>query len=112
MHRASLHRLVPALSSSARRGGCGDDSGTTTDGDRRPVRGRPQAKGQLVITEIMADPAGADDDSFEWFELYNPGPDEVSLAGVGLEYSKVDGTDGKGHRIPDSGLTHRPPAPT
>jgi hypothetical protein len=110
MHRITLHRLVPALVAlvSLALGACGDDSGTTTDGAGACAAGLKP--GQLVITEIMADPAGADDDGVEWFELYNPGPDEVSLAELGLEYSKVDGTDGEGHRIPDSGLTLAPGA--
>jgi hypothetical protein len=32
----------------------------------------PYAAGQLVITEIMADPADVADESGEWFEIYNP----------------------------------------
>jgi len=32
----------------------------------------PYAAGQLVITEIMPDPADVADESGEWFEIYNP----------------------------------------
>lgn len=110
MHRITLHRLVPALVAlvSLAPGACGDSEGTTTDGVGTCAAGLKP--GQLVISEIMPDPANADDEGIEWFELYNPGPDEVSLAEVGLEFSKVDGTDAEGHRIPDSGLTLAPGA--
>src|SRR5512147_556886 len=40
--------------------------------------------GDLVFTEIMADPDGADSGN-EWFELYNATAAEVSLAGLTLE---------------------------
>lgn len=54
--------------------------------------------GDLVITEIMANPAGADSGR-EWFEIYNAGPEEVDLQGVLLVHSREDGTDAKLHRI-------------
>jgi cysteine-rich repeat protein len=37
--------------------------------------------GGLVITEIMVDPAGTDD-NMEWFEVYNPGPAPVQMTGL------------------------------
>ena len=99
MHRTTLHRLVPALVAllALAAGACGDDTGTTTDG-----AGSCSAAlkpGQLVITEIMPDPKGADDNGVEWLELYNPGSEPIALAEVGLEWSQVDGTDADGHRI-------------
>lgn len=104
MYRASLNRLTLALLTGLFAApGCGaddmtSDSQTGDDGGPGDCEAA-LAKGQLVFTEIMADPKGADDDSFEWFELYNASTSELSLSGVGLEYSKPDGTDGKGHLI-------------
>jgi len=95
MHRASLYRLVPALLLLAAVG-CNNDTaagGTCEAG---------LAKGELVITEIMADPKGADDSSFEWFEIHNPTDAEITLTGVGLEHSKLDGSSAKGHRVTDA----------
>jgi hypothetical protein len=98
MHRASLLRLVPALLAGALAPACGDD--VPTDPDVGSCEAKLLA-GQLVITEIMPDPAGADADGVEWFELHNPTDADVRLIGVGLEYSKVDGTEAKGHRLKD-----------
>lgn len=97
MHRASLNRLVPALLLLTM-AGCGDG---TADGSGGACEAG-LAAGELVITEIMPDPKGADDSSFEWFEIYNPGAEEVTLSGVGLEYSKIDGSSAKGHQIKDA----------
>ncbi|MEZ4426855.1 MAG: lamin tail domain-containing protein [Nannocystaceae bacterium] len=46
--------------------------------------------GALAITEIMANPTGADDGR-EWIELHNPTPVPVSLEGVRVILSKVSG---------------------
>ncbi|MCB9704192.1 MAG: lamin tail domain-containing protein [Myxococcales bacterium] len=54
--------------------------------------------GDLVITEIMADPQGADDGR-EWFEIYNPGDTSVNLQGVVLAISKANGDSLKSHTI-------------
>ena len=97
MHRASLNRLVPALLLLAA-AGCNNDPVDPDIGTCEAAL----AKGELVITEIMADPAGADDNSFEWFEIHNPGASEVTLTGVGLEYSKPDGSSAKGHLVKDA----------
>jgi hypothetical protein len=48
--------------------------------------------GDLVITEIMANPAGTDDGK-EWVELYNASAAPISLGGVELRLSKPDGSD-------------------
>jgi hypothetical protein len=47
----------------------GSDIDAPYDG---PTGITPYAAGQLVITEIMADTVGVDDESGEWFEVYNP----------------------------------------
>jgi hypothetical protein len=52
--------------------------------------------GDLVITEIMPDPDGADGGN-EWFELYNSTTQEVSLAGLSLEL--VTGRGSKVHVV-------------
>ncbi|MFV8749369.1 lamin tail domain-containing protein [Nannocystaceae bacterium ST9] len=62
--------------------------------------------GDLVITEIMADPEGSDD-GLEWFEIHNPTSEAIDLAGVELIVSKPDGTSRKAHAIARS-LTIEP----
>ncbi|MBN2498981.1 MAG: lamin tail domain-containing protein [Deltaproteobacteria bacterium] len=47
--------------------------------------------GDLVITEIMADPAGKDEGK-EWFEIYNATSKSLSLRGVRLVASRADGS--------------------
>lgn len=42
-----------------------------------------EAHAELVISEVMYDPLGADADA-EWIELYNVGPDAVSLGAYGV----------------------------
>jgi hypothetical protein len=104
MHRTTLRRLVLSslLAAPALVGGCGDDSSGQTCA-------AGLVAGQLVITEILADPEGADDDGIEWFEVYNAGSETVSLVGVGLEVSKVDGTEAEGHRIPTTATVELEP---
>ena len=111
MHRASLIRVVPLLTSLFA-AACGDDVGVS-DSAAPPVVGECTAmlkKGQLVITEVMPDPAGADDDNFEWFEIHNPTDQPLSLTGLGLESSKIDGSSPKGHLIKDETLMIEPGA--
>jgi hypothetical protein len=50
-------------------GGAGSVSDGGSDG---PTGITPNARGQLVITEIMADTVTANDDNGEWLEIYNP----------------------------------------
>jgi hypothetical protein len=54
--------------------------------------------GDVVITEIMADPAGADD-GFEWFEIYNASGVDLDLSGAVLRYRRVEGTGERGHVV-------------
>ncbi|MBN2358800.1 MAG: lamin tail domain-containing protein [Deltaproteobacteria bacterium] len=42
------------------------------------------AQAQPIITEIFYNPPGTEG-SFEWFEIYNPGPGELALAGMVVE---------------------------
>lgn len=48
--------------------------------------------GDLVITEIMANPDGADDGN-EWFEIYNNTGSSVDLRGLALKYVSGSGTE-------------------
>ncbi|MFC1654262.1 lamin tail domain-containing protein [Myxococcota bacterium] len=61
--------------------------------------------GDLVITEIMANPAGRDEGG-EWFELYNPSASGVDLTGVKIEAARADGTGQSEHIV--AGATIRP----
>jgi hypothetical protein len=55
--------------------------------------------GDLVISEIMANPSG-DDTGHEWFEVYNPGSKTVDLAGVTLLTARSDGSSPKAVTLP------------
>ncbi len=57
--------------------------------------------GDLVITEIMANPAGQDEGQ-EWFEVFNPGSTAVQLKGLRLESARTDGTAQQEYTITDS----------
>ena len=54
--------------------------------------------GDVVVSEIMADPEGADD-GFEWFEIFNASGRAVELGGAVLRYRRADGTGEKGHVV-------------
>jgi hypothetical protein len=56
--------------------------------------------GDIVVTEIMANPPGVDSGS-EWFEIYNATPEAIGLSGVDLVHSREDGDDEKRHTISD-----------
>ncbi len=76
---------------------CGGSSGRT-DGAGECSNLLP---GDLVITEVMANPDGADK-GLEWFEVYNPTDEEIDLTGVLLRFRKADGSGEKIHRIRDT----------
>lgn len=98
MQRSTFRLLVLplALAAPLLAPGCGDDgAGSCPAG---------VAVGELVISEIQVDPEGADDEGVEWFELYNASDRSIKLTGLGLEYSKVDGSEAKGHRISEGPL--------
>jgi hypothetical protein len=50
----------------------------------------PPAGGDLVINEVMQNPSSVFDDAGEWFELFNPGPNDVDIEGWTV---KDDGSD-------------------
>lgn len=52
--------------------------------------------GDLVISEIMGNPAGTDT-GHEWFEIYNATSKQVTLKGVRLTVSRADKTGAKDH---------------
>ena len=54
--------------------------------------------GDLVISEIMANPPGADDGR-EWFEIYNAAETDFDLRGVAFLLGREDGTDNEYHRV-------------
>ncbi|MCA9580182.1 MAG: lamin tail domain-containing protein [Myxococcales bacterium] len=51
------------------------------------VCGRPAAvAGELVITEIMANPKAVSDASGEWIEIQNTSSDTITLKGLGVQF--------------------------
>ena len=56
------------------------------------------APGDLVITEVHANPDGSDGDG-EYIELFNASPEQLSLDGVVLATGRSDGTGIKTHRF-------------
>jgi hypothetical protein len=76
-------------------GSAGDDG--DTDGDAYAC-GAGLVPGDLVITEIMADPPGADSGR-EWLEIHNASAGDVELAGALLLYSRQDGSSSKVHMV-------------
>ena len=54
--------------------------------------------GDLVISEVMANPMGPDDGQ-EYFEIYNASSAAVDMTGVTLRYAKADGTGEKTHTM-------------
>ena len=59
--------------------------------------------GDLVISEIMANPAGTDTGN-EWFEIYNAKSTAANLAGVQLGVSKADKSGEKDFVIPSGSI--------
>ncbi len=63
------------------------DDGNNIDGDGcsavcKKEGPKSPGAGQLVITEIMVDPAAVTDDVGEWFEVYNPTSLDLLMTGV------------------------------
>ncbi len=73
--------------------GCGKELEIAGDGCRGGI-----LPGDLVISEIMANPAGADEGN-EWFEIYNTRSETTDLSGMRLVYSRPDGTRRKEHLV-------------
>ncbi|MFT7581863.1 MAG: hypothetical protein ACI9MR_003541 [Myxococcota bacterium] len=66
-----------------------------TPGGPPVVRIRPTTDGQVVVTEIMADPDTLSDTAGEWLELYNPS-ETMTMA---LEGCVIGDGDGEAHTI-------------
>lgn len=71
---------------------CGSSSTGTTE----LCKGRKA--GDLVVTEIMLDPAGTDTGA-EWFEIYNTLGTDIDLKGMVLFTRDTDGSGAKSHTI-------------
>ena len=92
MRRTWLVVLAPLVA-------CGPDDTTSACKDNLLA-------GDLVITEVFADYApptdsGGTDDGKEWLELYNNVDRPVSLKGVMVVHSKIDGSSPHTHSIDD-----------
>ena len=71
---------------------CGGDSNSGGDCEANMLAG------DLVITEIMANPSGADEGS-EYFEIFNATTAPITLTGLALVSSRDDGTDEDVHTM-------------
>jgi cysteine-rich repeat protein len=61
---------------------CREESGFVCVGDNGELstcRPNPSEAGQLVITEMLANPTDVTDDTHEWFELFNPTDTDFDL---------------------------------
>jgi hypothetical protein len=87
-------RILPVLLVAA----CGGDS-SRPDGDCA----NGLLLGDLVISELHANPAGADSGN-EWFEIYNATEETLDLAGLRLVSSKEDATSEKEHVMSELAL--------
>jgi Lamin Tail Domain len=88
----SLLGLAPVLACSS---GEGDDGDGTSAGDCADI-----LAGDLVITEVMANPAG-EDEGLEYFEIYNASSADIDANGLTLVYSLPDGSDEETHEVED-----------
>ena len=76
--------------------------GCTTVGEEDDAGGSCELlAGDLVITEIMADPEGPDEGR-EWFEIYNASSEAIDLAGLTLVYTRADGSAARAHVVASS----------
>lgn len=91
-------RRLAALCLLASASACSDDSVRNGEAGECAANLLP---GDLVITEVMANPDGADK-GLEWFEVYNPTDAEIDLSGVLLRFRKVDGSGEKIHQVQDT----------
>lgn len=85
-------KRILAMMSVAGLAACGPDTNTNT----RACDGLNP--GDLVITEVMIDPAGADSGN-EWIEIFNTLGSTLDLKGMTLFVQAVDGTGAKTHNI-------------
>jgi Lamin Tail Domain len=59
--------------------------------------------GDLVITEILADPTGPDEGK-EWFEIFNATAATIELDGLAIVHSRADGSRAKTHVMATSSI--------
>jgi len=98
LHRTGLVAVLLVVSVALAGGltACSDDdSGNACEANLLP--------GDLVITEVMPNPEGADDGK-EWFEVYNATSTTINLRGLTLVYSRADGTSRKTHVIESASI--------
>ncbi len=98
-YRSGVIRLAWLAALLAPLAACGPDDSTGACKD-------DFVAGDLVVTEVFADyaaPAGGTgtDDGKEWFEIYNNSDRPVSLKGVTVVHSKIDGSKPASHTIDD-----------
>lgn len=74
-----------------------------SDDDGNDACGANLLPGDLVITEVMPNPEGADEGR-EWLEIYNATSTTIDLQGVTLVYSRADGTGRKTHVIESASI--------
>jgi len=100
IHRPRLLLTWGALLGLAGLAGCGHQGGSEgdTDGGDALSCAHGLLPGDLVITELMPDPPGADSGR-EWFEIHNASSSEIELRGAVLLYSRQDATDAKIHAV-------------
>ncbi|MEZ4323999.1 MAG: lamin tail domain-containing protein [Polyangiales bacterium] len=83
-------QLTVGLASLGAMSGCGDAPPSGTCEGLLP--------GDLVISEVMANPSGADDGR-EWVEITNTTAASIDLAGIEIVRSAADGTGARAHEI-------------
>lgn len=85
-----MKRVLAGCAALLALGGCGPGTSTQQCASLKA--------GDLVITEVMADPAGTDTGN-EWFEVYNTTGAAIDLKGLTLFASAADGTGAKTHVV-------------
>jgi hypothetical protein len=73
---------------------CGGKSGRGNDGECVA----PLLVGDIVVSEFMANPPGADEGN-EWIEIYNASGSAVDLTGMTVQFTKADGSGAQEHII-------------
>src|SRR5687768_12454421 len=89
LRNIAVRSTVLALISLGACAGGGDDDGTSGECSSILV-------GDLVITEVLANPLG-EDSGQEWFEIYNASSAAIDMTGLTLRYVKTDDTGEKTH---------------
>ena len=79
---------------------CDDGNNVGDDGCDESCQKEPEplAEGTLIITEVMPNPDGVKDDNGEWFEIFNPTKQVISLIGWTFKDEKYS-VDEKGNPV-------------